>query len=62
MYSLFTALNVYLNGMFGLSFPRSSVPSPHKSFNQLNLPLFKVQSLMIMCTLLSMVYGLFEPC
>ena len=34
----------------------------HKSFNQLSLLLDKSPVIMIMCTLLLMVYGLFEPC
>ena len=39
---------------------RPSAPAPHKSFIKFNLLLVKVT--MIMCTLLSMVYGLFKPC
>ena len=43
--------------MFGFSV---LAPGPHKSFIKFNLLLVKVT--MIMCTLLSMVYGLFKPC
>ena len=49
--------------VFGLSGPWPPAPTPPKNFNWLNLLLFKVQSVsMIMCSLLSMVYGLFKPC
>ena len=40
-----------------LSYP-ALISGPIKTFNQLNLLLVT----MIMCTLLSMVYGLFKPC
>ena len=53
-----------LSWVFGLSGPRPSVPGPQPSwkFQQAQPPPSQSPVTMIMCTLLSMVYGLFKPC
>ena len=60
---VFWSKKIKENGVFVI---RPSYPAlgPHKIFNQLNFLLFKVQSLLsfIICTLLSLVYGLCKPC